>query len=161
MPAGTAGGLRPDLAGSKVPHEKENAKEESTPDRCGDGGGFVMGIRGRSRITPVDPPPSCVRKAGGFSGICFSFLLCGGRVFWYNGGVIRKHSPQRGMLHGGGDMAHVVPSRRHGHFGTVYCHLLRQERFERGPLPQVRGPATEVAFYNRTENAYGKNETAR
>lgn len=45
LPAGTAGGLRPDLAGSKVPHEKENAKEESTPDRCGDGGGFVMGMR--------------------------------------------------------------------------------------------------------------------
>ena len=45
LPAGTAGGLRPDLAGSKVPHEKENAKEKSTPDRCGDGGGFVMGMR--------------------------------------------------------------------------------------------------------------------
>ena len=45
LPAGTAGGLRPDLAGSKVPHEKENAKEKSTPDRCGDGGGFVMGVR--------------------------------------------------------------------------------------------------------------------
>ena len=43
--AGTAGGLRPDLAGSKVPHEKENAKEKSTPGRCGDGGGFVMGVR--------------------------------------------------------------------------------------------------------------------
>ena len=45
LPAGTAGGLRPDPAGSKVPHEKENAKEKSTPDRCGDGGGFVMGVR--------------------------------------------------------------------------------------------------------------------
>ena len=53
MPAGTAGGLRPDLAGSKVPHEKENAKQNATPDRCGDGGGFVMGIRGRSsRVGP-------------------------------------------------------------------------------------------------------------
>ena len=31
----------------------------------------------------------------------------------------------------------------------------------RGPLPQVRGPAAEVTFYNRTENTYGKNETAR
>ena len=44
LPAGTAGNLRPDPAGSKVPHEK-NAKQKTTPDRCGDGGGFVMGVR--------------------------------------------------------------------------------------------------------------------
>ena len=162
MPAGTAGGLRPDLAGSKVPHEKENAKQNVTPRPLRRWGWFRYGDEGeRSRITPVDPPPPCARKAGGFSGISFSFLLCGGRVFWYNGGVIQKYLPQRGLLHGEGDMAHVVPSRRHGHFWAVYCHLPRQERFERGPLPQVQGPAAEVTFYNRTENAYGKNETAR
>jgi len=46
LPAGTAGGLRPDLAGSKDPHEKENAKQNATPDRFGDGGDFVMSVRG-------------------------------------------------------------------------------------------------------------------